>query len=112
MASAEGKADMGLLPRVSRFALGVLVVLALTSLPALRFDRIPGCALSPQIAWAGGSPDETLNPKKAPTMQPGFVAPTGSIAVGVSDVQRPGTARIKRWEIYYRVFRIFAQRLI
>jgi hypothetical protein len=37
-----------------------------TSLPALQHDRIPRSAIAPSIAWAGGSPDETLKPPPVP----------------------------------------------
>jgi hypothetical protein len=102
---------MGLLPRAVRPALGVVVVLTLISLPTLRTQRIPGSALSPTVAWAGGSPDETLNPpavppKKSSAMRLG----TTQVGAPVQSSMRKFTA-LERWEIYYRVFRIFVHRI-
>jgi hypothetical protein len=118
-ASAEGDADMGFLPRVFKPVLGVVVLLALTSLPTLRSERITGSVLTPQIAWAGGSPDETLKPpveppKKSAAIRPGTarIGSADESALRVSNTQRNRFTGIKRWEVYYRVFRIFAQRLI
>lgn len=103
---------MGLLPRVVRPAVGIAVVLTLISLPTLRTYRIPGSALSPTLAFAsGGSPDETLNPppappKKASAMRLG----TSQVGAPVQSSMRKLTA-LERWEIYYRVFRLFAHRV-
>lgn len=103
---------MGLLPRVLKIAFGALVLLALISLPSLRSHRSLGSALTPSVAWAGGSPDETLNPPPTPpppkkAMRIGL----GTVQVGVT--HRPVTkfTALERWEIYYRVFRIFAHRI-
>jgi hypothetical protein len=100
---------MGLVPRLCRPALGVLVLLVLTSLPTLRSERIPGSVLTPRIAVAGGSPDETLDPKK----NAGLISidPTETNAVRVSSTPGQDRKVLRQWEIYYSVFRIFAQRL-
>ena len=104
---------MGLVRRLCRPALGVLVLLALTSLPTFRQDRMPGSALTPRIAQAGGSPDETLNPKKPPEPASGIITEsTGTSTVRVSSAPSTGRKVLRQWEIYYRVFRLFAQRLI
>jgi hypothetical protein len=110
-ASAEGDADMGLVSRLCRPALGVLVLLVLTSLPTLRSERIPGSALTPRIAVAGGSPDETLDPRKhdAGRIQ---IDPTETDVARVSSTPVRDLKVLRQWEIYYSVFRIFAQRLI
>lgn len=97
---------MGLLPRVLRFAIGVTLLLALISLPTTRTHRIPGSALAPSVAWAGGSPDETLYPKKASRIG------MGTVQVGVPAHRvGPKFTTLERWEIFYRVFRTFAHRI-
>lgn len=119
MAPMEGTADMALLPRLSKISLGTLVLLALISLPTFRHARTQGSALAPSIAWAGGSPDETLKPPDgpAPTTPPNKSA---SIRIGsttYADVGTVGTRRsftrltaLQRWEILVSVFRTFATR--
>ena len=102
---------MGLVRRLCRPALGVLVLFALTSLPTLRSERIPGSALTPRIAYAGGSPDETLDPKKHASGQI-QIDPTEADAVRASSTPSVDQKVLRQWEIYYSVFRIFAQRLI
>jgi hypothetical protein len=109
-ASAEGDADMGYLPRLSRLLVGVVVLLVLISLPAFRTTRTPGSVLTPRIAWAGGSPDETLNPKHSEKLT--LVDVEESRAIRASNTPVSDRKLIRQWEIYYRVFRIFAQRLI
>jgi hypothetical protein len=112
---------MGLLPRVSKIAIGTAVVLALLSLPTLRTTRNLGSALAPSIAWAGGSPDETLKPNDSPTSS--TTTPTTllaarrfdtrtSVDVGTTGTERPRThlTALQRWEIFFSVFRTFAIR--
>jgi hypothetical protein len=105
---------MGPLPRVCKVALGVLVLFALISLPSLRDHRTLGSALAPSVAWAGGSPDETLNPPPTPPPPPKKASRfgLGTVQVGVT-AHRPVTkfTALERWEIFYRVFRIFAHRI-
>ena len=102
---------MGLLPRVLTIALGVTALLALLSLPSLRGDRTPGRALAPSVAWAGGSPDETLNPPPIPPKKSSRIG-AGPVQVGVTAHRTvPKFTALERWEIYYRVFRIFAHRI-
>jgi hypothetical protein len=113
-ASAEGDADMDNVPRLSRslvrLLLGVVVLLVLISLPVLRTERTPGSVLTPRIAWAGGSPDETLNPKHSSTLI--VTDPEETRAIRASNTPVSDRKALRQWEIYYRVFRIFAQRLI
>ena len=105
---------MGLLPRVFKLAVGALVLLALISLPTSRVDRNLGSALTPSIAWAGGSPDETLKPpvEPPPPATPPRVATFRYGGTSYSTVERSKTRldTIGRWEIFYRVFRMFATR--
>jgi len=114
---AEGDADMSLLPRVSRLAVGILVLLTLISLPTLRSKRNPGSALTPSIAWAGGSPDETLKPPADPPPKAKTVPVIGTntadrMGMGLSNTHRSLTQLTahQRWEIYYNVFRLLAYR--
>jgi len=94
---------MGSLPRFAKIAVASTFLLALTSLPATLHDRVPGSGVVPTIAWAGGSPDETLKPPVPPRTR------------SISDVRdrgasweslRSAVARLKgadRWEFFYRV---------
>ena len=66
---------MTLLSRRSSRAVLVLTLLALIALPALPVSwssRAPWSAVGPTLAWAGGSPDETLgsNPGSSASSQP------------------------------------------
>ncbi|MGE5178457.1 MAG: hypothetical protein ACM3PF_05100 [Bacteroidota bacterium] len=108
---------MGLLPRVSKLAIGTAVALALLSLPTLRTTRNLGSALAPSIAWAGGSPDETLKPNDTPTTT---TTPKAAVfsrldtrtSGPVIGTERAGTrlTALQRWEIFFSVFRTFAIR--
>ena len=108
---------MGLLPRVSKLAIGTAVALALLSLPTLRTTRNLGSAFAPSVAWAGGSPDETLKPNDTPTSTTTPKAAafsrldtrTGRAVIGT---ERAGTrlTALQRWEIFFSVFRTFAIR--
>lgn len=108
---------MAILPRVSKLAIGTAVVLALFSLPTLRTARNLGSALAPSIAWAGGSPDETLKPSDNPppsqTRAAAITVDTRAMDAGAISSQRAGTrlTALQRWQIFYSVFRTFATRL-
>ena len=102
----KGDAEMAFLPRFAKVALASSFLFALTSLPAILPDRVPGSGIVPTTAWAGGSPDETLKPPVPPR------------ARSISDVRgndgatswkelRSAVARLKaadRWEFIYRIF--------
>lgn len=65
---------MGLLRRFATIAPAVALLIALTSLPTLRTTtRTTGSALAPAVAWAGGSPDETLHPQQTPSSTPSAI---------------------------------------
>ena len=99
---------MASLPRFAKVALASSFLFALTSLPAIFPDRVPGSGIAPSVAWAGGSPDETLKPPAPPR------------ARSISDVRgtdlddatswkalRSAVARLKgadRLEFIYRIF--------
>ena len=104
-----------LLPRGSRVAVLALAVLTLISLPTLRAHRNPGNALTPSIAWAGGSPDETLKPPDGPP--PSRSASITRLGATATDARTLGTQRavtrltaLQRWHIFVSVFRTFATR--
>jgi len=109
---------MGLLPRLLRTAVLTLALFTLVSLPTLRSHRIPGSALTPSLAWAGGSPDETLKPPDSPP--PGSTPPkssstirTGTTVDGTAAYAMPAHTRLtalQRWQLFASVFRIFATR--
>ncbi|HEU4725507.1 MAG TPA: hypothetical protein VFU59_09460 [Candidatus Eisenbacteria bacterium] len=42
------------------------MLIALTALPGVWNFQAPGNAFGPATAWAGGTPDETLNPPATP----------------------------------------------
>jgi hypothetical protein len=117
MALAEGDADMGLLlPRGSKLAVLTLAFLTLISLPTLRAHRNPGNALTPSIAWAGGSPDETLKPpdtppppSKSPSISHLGTTGTEARTLGTQRVATRLTA-LQRWHIFVSVFWTFATR--
>lgn len=107
-----------LLPRLLRTAVYSLVLLALISLPMSRSSRNPGSALAPSIAWAGGSPDETLKPPDSPppdssTKKSAAITRTGTTTFQDGLVtHRPFTrlTALQRWQLFFSVFRTYATR--
>ncbi len=57
---------MGLRYDSLRFALLAATLIVLTALPGTWLPQVPGNAFGPATAWAGGTPDETLNPPPTP----------------------------------------------
>ena len=57
---------MGPRSRSLRIALSAAMLIALTALPGVWFIQTPGNVIGPATAWAGGTPDETLNPPPTP----------------------------------------------
>lgn len=121
MASAEGEADMGLLPRVSKVAVLVITLFALISLPSIRADVdrswIPGSAFTPTIAWAGGSPDETLKPPDSPPPPTSTPRTTAAHITSLTTESASSTrtsltklTALQRWHIFVSVFRTLALR--
>jgi hypothetical protein len=84
---------MSLQPRVSRLAVGILVL------------------LTPLIAWAAGSPDETLKPPQEPPSRASTIAWTDQTGTSLSNT-RPLSrlTTLQRLEIYYNVLRLLAYR--
>lgn len=107
-----------LLPRLSKTAVCSLVLFAVISLPTFRPFRTTGSALAPSIAWAGGSPDETLKPPDSPPppstpTKSASITRVGTDAYGPTLApQRPYTrlTALQRWQIFFSVFRTFAAR--
>jgi hypothetical protein len=57
---------MGLRTRSFRCAILVLLGLAIAALPGTWPGQVPGSTFGPTLTWAGGTPDETLNPPPTP----------------------------------------------
>ncbi len=57
---------MGFRIRSLHYAMFVLVFIAIAVLPGNWSPQIPGSPFGPATAWAGGTPDETLNPPPSP----------------------------------------------
>lgn len=96
---------MGPLPRFAKIAVASTFLLALTSLPATLEDRIPGNGVGPSIAWAGGSPDETLKPQPPRTTRQ-LVDVREHGADTSWNSLRSAVARLKgadRWQFFYRI---------
>jgi hypothetical protein len=60
---------MGFRIRSLRLVTCILAFFAIAALPGLWSHQNPGSTLGPAIAWAGGTPDETLNPPPTPPQQ-------------------------------------------
>ena len=98
---------MGPIPRFAKVALASTFLLALTSLPAILPDRIPGSAIAPTVAWAGGSPDETLKPPVPPRARSISDLRGTDLDPSAGRSLRTAIARLKgadRWEFFYRLF--------
>ena len=98
---------MGPLPRFAKIALASALLIALASLPAVDSNRIPGSGISPTMAWAGGSPDETLKPPVPPKTRSISKARGNDLESAASwKALRSAVARLKgadRWEFFTRV---------
>ena len=62
---------MGLRIRSLRISLLAATLVALTALPSSWDLQGPGNAFGPATVWAGGTPDETLNPPPTPPKKSG-----------------------------------------
>lgn len=83
---------MGLRYRSLRFALLAALLIALTALPGTWLPQVPGNAFGPATAWAGGTPDETLNPPPTPPKKSGALSQRwdrSTSVSGTSVVDRP-----------------------
>ena len=57
---------MGSRNRSLHYAMFVLLFFAIAVLPSNWASQVPGSPFGPATAWAGGTPDETLNPPPVP----------------------------------------------
>ena len=57
---------MGFRNRSLHYAMFVLFFFAIAALPGNWASQVPGSPFGPATAWAGGTPDETLNPPPVP----------------------------------------------
>jgi len=111
---------MGFRIRSLHYAMFVLVFFAIAVLPGNWTSQLPGSPFGPATAWAGGTPDETLNPPPIPP-QAGSHAKTPTRPVyqvgsrGSSDRFDPTSmASAKRgmtWSMIWRVVRATALRI-
>lgn len=76
---------MGIRARSLRIALSASMLLALTALPGAWFDQAPGNAIGTATAWAGGTPDETLNPPPTPPKKSSSVGARWDRSTSTSD---------------------------
>jgi hypothetical protein len=104
---------MGHRLRSLRYALLLSGLFAIAALPGLWSDQTPGSSFGPAIAWAGGTPDETLNPPPTPPTSGGgkksstdYGYATGSteVATDAASVQST-TDRPSRWSLFWLVIR-------
>ena len=99
---------MRLLSRISKLALSLLVLLALTAAPNIWSPHLIGTTLSAPPAWAG-SPDETLKPPPTPKSSSIRLHPQSSAQRGstsdIGTVTYASSARA-RFEQLMMVFRI------
>ncbi|HEU4334866.1 MAG TPA: hypothetical protein VFT32_10260 [Candidatus Eisenbacteria bacterium] len=104
---------MGYRLRSLRYALLISVLFAIAALPGLWSDQTPGSSFGPAIAWAGGTPDETLNPPPTPPPSGGgkkssgdYGYATGSTEVGTdAPAIQVTTDRPSRWGLIWLVIR-------
>jgi hypothetical protein len=104
---------MGYRLRSLRYALLISVMFAIAALPGLWSNQTPGSTFGPAIAWAGGTPDETLNPPPTPPTNGGgkktsdgygYAVGTTDVATDAAEVQG-ATDRPSRWSLFWLVIR-------
>lgn len=90
---------MSLLSRNLRFAASILLLFVLSTLPLSGSTTHRG-EIFPATAWAGGSPDETLNPQTPPLRAQSFeVDAAGSGETSVSfRAARPTSSAVLSWK--------------
>ena len=108
---------MGLRLRSLRYGVIVFAFFAIAALPGTWTHQIPGSTLGPAIAWAGGTPDETLNPPPTPPppsggKKSGDMARTATdLGSEVAAVKVGGTSVGSRWVIYWLALRATVLRI-
>ncbi|HSQ59384.1 MAG TPA: hypothetical protein VLT84_02955 [Acidobacteriota bacterium] len=89
------------------------VLFAIAALPGFWNHQTPGSSIGPSIAWAGGTPDETLNPPPTPPPSGSGKKTSGEYAYGVPSTDgasdaatiRQTTDRSSRWSMIWLVIR-------
>jgi hypothetical protein len=109
---------MGLRLRALRYALFVLVFFAIAALPGSWNHQTPGSSHGPAVAWAGGTPDETLNPPPTPPSGAGKKS-SSNYAIGngpttvepATDSVRSAADRGFRWDLAWLIIRTTVLRI-
>lgn len=83
---------MGLRIRSLRLALLAATFIALTALPGAWLAQESGNAFGPATAWAGGTPDETLNPPPTPPKKLGSSSQRYDPSISTSEAAVVGRA--------------------
>ena len=109
---------MGPRIRSLRLALSAAMLIVLTALPGVWFTQAPGNAFGPATAWAGGTPDETLNPPPMPpkkssalTMRHGQSIPTPDTAIGGRIERGTTLSTIGRIKVLWTIVRATTLRM-
>lgn len=94
------------------------MLIVLTALPGVWFTQVPGNAFGPATAWAGGTPDETLNPPPTPpkktsafNMRRGSSITTPGTAVGDRNERRTTLSTIGRIKVLWTIVRAATLRM-
>ena len=104
---------MGYRFRSFRCALFFSLLFAIAALPGLWSDQTPGSTFGPAIAWAGGTPDETLSPPPTPptggggkksSSDYGYAISSPNVAPEEAAVQTT-TDQPSRWSLFWLVIR-------
>jgi hypothetical protein len=110
---------MGIRSRSLRFAISLAVLFATAALPEVWTSQIPGRPAGPGLAWAGGTPDETLKPTPPPKAPPKparatasyvRVAPSGGATVETGRAGRVVGAWSTRWTVTWASVRVWLLR--
>jgi len=112
---------MGFRIRSLHCAMFVLVFFAIAALPGNWASQIPGSPFGPATAWAGGTPDETLNPPPVPPQSgsqaktPKRMAYEAAESRGSSDRLAPTLmapdVRVVTWGAIWRIVRATVLRI-
>jgi hypothetical protein len=110
--SREGDADMSLLSRFTKFPFALSILLAMYLVPLTETAPSPERWLTATPAWAGGSPDETLNPPTTPRGSRQFSIVVGPSSTGDQILAPHATPRASsstllrstdRWTLLLRI---------
>ena len=104
---------MGYRLRTLRYALLLSVLFAIAALPGFWSHQTPGSSFGPAIAWAGGTPDETLNPPPTPPTSGGGKKSSNDYGYVIGSTDGSGdaaalqatTERPSRWSLFWLIVR-------